>query len=287
MTKDEILRKLQSDTKLKGLSKNTQEEYYSKTKRFQNYYDKPATELTTNDIKEFLHYLLEVKGLTPSTINTYNSALRFLYRTTLEIPINTNRIPSHRNPRKFPAILTREEIKALLNVCDNLRDRCILMVMYSSGLRLNEVANLKVADIDSRKMQLFIRNGKGGKDRYAILSQTCLEELRKYWMRYRPQEWLFYSRNYTGTHITGRAIHNVLHKYKELAGIKKKMSAHTLRHSFATHLLEDGVDIFFIKQLLGHTYIGTTCIYLHMVKISQLKVTSPLDTAIQGSNNNA
>lgn len=184
MTKEEILQKLQFDTKLRGLSKNTQAEYYTKVKQFQNYYDKPATELTVEDIKNYLYYLMNEKGLSPGTINTYNSGLRFLYRVTLEIPINLNKIPCHRKLRKFPDILTRKEVDALFNVCDNLRDKCILMTIYSAGLRLSEVASLKVSDIDSQKMQLFIRDGKGGKDRFAILSKACLEALREYWKQY-------------------------------------------------------------------------------------------------------
>ncbi len=284
MTKEEILQKLEFDTRLRGLSKNTQAEYYTKVKQFQNYYDKPATELTVEDIKNYLYYLLDEKGLSPGTINTYNSGLRFLYKVTLETPINLNKIPSHRKPRKFPDILTRKEVDALFNACDNLRDKCILMTIYSAGLRLSEVANLKVSDIDSQKMQLFIREGKGGKDRFAILSKACLETLREYWKQYQPKEWLFYSRNRTGKHITSRAVQNIFIKYKELAGITKNVTTHTLRHSFATHLLENGVSIFHIKQLLGHANISTTCFYLHLVKISELNVNSPLDTPPAGTN---
>ncbi len=283
MTKEEILQKLQFDTKLRGLSKNTQAEYYTKVKQFQNYYDKPATELTLEDIKNYLYHLLE-KGLTRGTINTYNSGLRFLYTVTLEIPIDLNKIPSHRKLRKIPDILTPKEVDTLFNACDNLRDKCILMTMYSAGLRLSEVANLKVSDIDSQKMQLFIREGKGGKDRFAILSKACLEALREYWKQYQPREWLFYSRNRTGKHITSRAVQNIFNKYKELAGITKNVTSHSLRHSFATHLLENGVSIFHIKQLLGHANISTTCFYLHLVKISELNVDSPLDTPPVGIN---
>lgn len=231
-----------------------------------------------------MYYLMNEKGLSPGTINTYNSGLRFLYRVTLEIPINLNKIPCHRKLRKFPDILTRKEVDALFNVCDNLRDKCILMTIYSAGLRLSEVASLKVSDIDSQKMQLFIRDGKGGKDRFAILSKACLEALREYWKQYQPKEWLFYSRNRTGKHITSRAVQNIFSKNKKIAGITKNVTTHTLRHSFATHLLENGVSIFHIKHLLGHANISTTCFYLHLVKISELNVDSPLDTHPVGTN---
>lgn len=287
MTKEQILQKLLFDTRLRGLSKNTQDEYYTKVKNFQNHYDKPATELSVEDIQEYLHYLVTQKGLSSGTVNTYNSGLRFLYNITLEKPINIHKIPRHRKKRSIPDILTRKEVNALLGTCDNLRDKSILMIMYSAGLRISEVASLKVSDIDSQKMQLFIRDGKGGKDRFAILSQACLDVLREYWKQYRPADWLFYSRIQTGTHITRRAIHNIFYKYKDLAGITKDVSCHSLRHAFATHLLEDGVSIFHIKQLLGHSDISTTCFYLHLVKISELNVSSPLDAPVQGDNPDA
>ena len=287
MTKEEILEKLSRDTLVRGLSKNTQNEYYSKAKNFQNYYNKPATELNIDDIKNYLYYLLTEKGLSTGSINTYNSGLRFLYKITLDNPVNGNKIPCHRKKRRFPDILTRDEVTTLFNACDNLRDKCMLMTMYGAGLRLGEVSSLKVCDIDSQKMQLFIRKGKGGKDRFAILSKSNLAVLRQYYREYRPKEWLFYSRNHTGTHITPRATQNIFNKYKEISGITKAVTAHTLRHSFATHLLEDGVSIYHIKQLLGHADISTTCFYLHLVKISELNVVSPLDTLLERSNHNA
>jgi len=142
-------------------------------------------------------------------------------------------------------------------------------------MRLDEVAHLMVADIDSQKMQIFIPKGKGGKDRFAILSQANLHILWEYWKAYRPKEYLFLSR-YRRT-MTNKAVEDVFHKARKLAGITKKVSIHTLRHSFDTHLLEDGVSIYHIKQLLGHADISTTCFYLHLVKISELNVQSPLD----------
>jgi integrase/recombinase XerD len=277
MTKEEVLAKLKFDVELRGLSKHTQTEYYMKVKLFQDHFDKPATELGVEDVRQFLHYLTTVKKLSPESVNTYNSGLRFLYGVTLNINLNQRQIPHHRKQRKFPDILTQEEIQTLFNVCDNLRDKCILMTLYGGGLRLSEVSSLKVSDIDSDKMQLFIRNAKGGKDRFALLSQANLEMLRAYWKAYRPKEWLFYSRNHTGTHITPRAVQNIFHKYVSKAKITKDVTVHTLRHSFATHLLESGTSIYNIKQLLGHSNINTTCVYLHLVKIESLNVTSPLD----------
>ena len=287
MTKQEILERLKFDTQIRGLRKNTQDEYYTKAKQFQDYYDKPATELGIDDIKNYLYHLLKEKGLAPGTINTYNSGLRFLYNVTLDNPVNGNKIPCYHSRRRLPNILTRDEVSNLFNSCDNLRDKCMLMTMYGAGLRLSEISNLKVCDVDSENMQLFIRDGKGGKDRYAILSKANLDVLRQYYREYRPKEWLFYSRNYTGTHITARATQNMFDKAINLAGIKKKVTTHTLRHSFATHLLEDGVSIYHIKQLLGHADIRSTCFYLHLVKITELNVISPLDTLMERGTENA
>lgn len=277
MTKEEVLAKLKFDVELRGLSKSTLDEYLTKAKLFQDHFDKPATELGIEDVRQYLHYLTTVKKLAPESVNTYNSGLRFLYGVTLNASLNQRQIPRHRKPRKLPDILNKEEIQTLFSACDNLRDKCILMTLYGAGLRLSEVASLKVSDIQSDKMQLFIRNAKGSKDRYAILSQTNLEILRAYWKAYRPKEWLFYSRNHTGTHITSRAVQNLFRKYIKKAKITKNVTVHTLRHSFATHLLESGTSIYHIKQLLGHSNINTTCVYLHLVKIESLNATSPLD----------
>lgn len=278
MTKEQVLEKLKFDVELRGLSKNTKDEYFTKVKIFQNYFDKPATELGEKDIREFLHYLSTEKGLTSGSVNSYNSGLRFLYGVTLNVNLNCKQIPRHRKKRNFPDILTQEEIQSIFAACDNLRDKSILMTIYGAGLRLSEVACLKVSDIDSNKMQLLIRDGKGSKDRFALLSQSNLEILRDYWKVYHPKEWLFYSRVNSGTHITPRGVANIFNKYKNQVGIIKDVSTHTLRHCFATHLLESGVSIFHIKQLLGHSDISTTCFYLHLLKIESLNVTSPLDT---------
>jgi site-specific recombinase XerD len=281
MTKEEVLNKLMFDVELRGLSKNTKNEYYSRVKSYQNHYNKPATELGEEDIREFLHYLTTEKKLVSASVNTYNSALRFLYGVTLNTKLNLRQIPRHRKQRKFPDILSREEIQTLLDACDNLRDKCILMTLYGAGLRISEVAALKVSDIDSNKMQLFIRNAKGSKDRYALLSQANLVILRTYWKAYHPKEWLFYSRNNTGTHMTARAVSNLFHKYISKAKITKNVTVHTMRHSFATHLLESGTSVFHIKQLLGHSDIASTCFYLHLLKIESLGVKSPLDQLAQ------
>lgn len=245
MTKDEVLTKLKFEVELRGLSKNTQHEYYSRVKNFQNHFNKPATELDIEDIRHFLRYLITEKKLTSASVNTYNSALRFLYGKTLDINLDIKKIPRHRKQRKYPEILTKEEIQTLFNVCNNLRDKCILMTIYGAGLRLSEVANLKVSDIDSQKMQLLIRNAKGNKDRYALLSQANLDILRAYWKAYRPKEWLFYGRTHTGTRLTTRAVQNVFYKYVNKAKITKHVSVHSLRHYVEPQIMGSVTQIYF------------------------------------------
>ncbi len=224
--------------------------------------------------------MLTERKLCAGSINTYNSGLRFLYQIVLDRPLETTKIPSHKNNRPIPDILTKEEVGKLLQATKSLRDKALLATIYGSGIRISEAVSLKVQDIDSANMQLLIRNGKGGKDRFAILSDASLVLLRAYWKERRPTGWLFtsVSRNKTGSHLTKRGALNIFHEAAATAGITKQVTPHTLRHSFATHLLEDGVDLFHIKQLLGHANVSTTCFYLHLVKISEMHVKSPLDS---------
>ena len=288
MTKEEILERVKFHAELRGLSKVTIEEYCSKAKMLQNHYDKPATELDITDIQNYLHYLKYERKLASSSVNTYNSGIRFLFNVVLDMPLNLHKIPCQRKVRSFPDILSRDEVRSLFDACKNLRDRAMLMTAYGSGIRVSEVAALKVSDIDSENMQIFVRNGKGGKDRFAILSEENLKILRRYWKEYRPKEWLFQSisnnRRGKGCHISSRGVQEVLVYAKEKAGIAKKVNFHTLRHTFATHLLEDGVSIYVIKQLLGHADISTTSFYCHLVKISKMNVKSPLDKIQEDSD---
>jgi site-specific recombinase XerD len=176
---------------------------------------------------------------------------------------------------KLPVVLDREEIKKLLGATEKIKYQAILAVIYSSGLRISEVVKLKVSDIDSRRMQIHVRNAKGAKDRYTILSNTALLLLRKYWIQYRPKDWIF--PGYKGQHISYKAVDRIFRILKEKAGITKPASVHSLRHSFATHLLEDGVDLHHIQLLLGHRRPETTTVYLHVRRADLQKISSPLD----------
>ena len=275
MTKQDVLNRLWQDMKLRGLSEHTQADYLIKARRFQEFYDKPTAEMSIDEVRDYLLHLSEVKKLASGSVNAYNSALRFLYNISLDMSINIAKIPRHKRSRKFPEILTRAEIQTMLDACDNLRDKCMLATTYSAGLRVSEIVTLRVKDIDSKKMQIFIRQGKGNKDRFAVLSKTNLQILREYWLTYRPKDYLFISRNRNVIGI--RAFQELFKKYVTKAGITKHLTAHSLRHSFAMHLLEDGVSIFDIKQLLGHSDLSTTCFYLRLTKISEMNVQSPFD----------
>lgn len=176
--------------------------------------------MTVEDIKNYLYHLLTEKGFAPGTVKTYNSGLRFLYNIVLEIPINLNKIPCHKKTRSFLDLLTRDEVNALFYVCDNLRDKCMLMLMYSAGLRLSEVSSPKVSDIDSKRMQLFIRNGKGGKDRFAIESKP--RSSARILERVPAQRLALLQPKANGDLQVPERVQNIFRKYKELACITKK-----------------------------------------------------------------
>jgi integrase/recombinase XerD len=273
---ESAIQKLLLDMQLRGMSPGTQQNYSNCVRTFQRYYGKPAAELGADEIRDFLYYLLKDKKLSTGTVNVYNGALKFLYEVTLQRDWSTKNLPRLKHYRKLPAILSQQEVKSIFDATENLKHKCILMTVYSSGLRVSEVAKLKVTDIDSKNMQIFIREGKGKKDRYTLLSQTNLEILREYWKKYRPLDWLFDGHK-KGTHLTVRAIQLILKDSKNKAGIKKNISVHTLRHCFATHLLEADTNLYHIKQLMGHSCMQTTTMYLHLMRMDVLKVKSPLD----------
>jgi site-specific recombinase XerD len=196
----------------------------------------------------------------------------------MRVTLNYKQIPRQKQRRRIPETLTREELAKIFATCDdcnNIRDKAVLMTIYSAGLRLSEAANLRVKDIDSKTMRIFVLSGKGDKDRFTVLSKTTLEVLREYWKKYRPTDKLFLTKY--GAPITARGLQDICKKYFIMAGITKQVSTHTLRHSFATHLLEDGANIVHIKKVMGHTHIQSTTFYLHVANIENV-VISPLDT---------
>lgn len=269
---------MKGDLELKGLSPNTQEIYLRQVSQFSRHFKRSPYHLGEKDIKEYLLFLIRKKKVSTSTVNQCYHALKFFYEKTLNRSWVMARVPRVKNLKQLPIVLDREEVESLFSVTKNVKHRAILMLIYSSGLRLMEAARLKVTDIDSKRMLVRIKQGKGRKDRYTILSKAALEVLREYWSQYRPTEYLFEGR-FPDRPLTGRSIQRVLIKAKSRAGIKKPATVHTLRHSFATHLLEAGTDLYHIHLLLGHRSLNTTTIYLHVSRKELIRIVSPLDLA--------
>jgi site-specific recombinase XerD len=223
--------------------------------------------------------LIQEKKFAAKTINLHSSAIRFLFAVTLDRTLNYLQVPRMKIQKKLPVLLSREEVFSLFEHCSSLKHKVILMVMYSAGLRVSEAAALKVHHIDSKAMRILVACGKGGKSRYTLLSEDCLHDLRAYWRVYRPKHsegWLFLGSKYKVTHITSRSIQHAFNEACRRAGITKSASVHSLRHAFATHLLEDGATLLQVKDLLGHASIQTTTIYLHLANLTA-GLKSPLD----------
>jgi len=280
MTNEEVFQQAREEFALRGLSPYTEEEYLGALRLFLRYHeDRPIETMGEPEIREFLLYQITL-GKATGSVNNYNSALRFIFGAVLSRNLNCRTIPRRRDRRKFPAIMSKDEIVCFFSVIDNLRDRTIFETVYGAGLRLSEITHLRVQDIDSKQMRIFVYQGKGGKDRFTLLSQRNLDILREYWKQYRPNHpegYLFYARSRDKHILTSRSVQNAFNKYKTIAHLPKFYTVHTLRHCFATHLLESGVDVCQIKDLLGHTFIQTTAFYLHLRNLNET-ITSPLDT---------
>jgi integrase/recombinase XerD len=269
---------MQADLQLRGITPRTQKDYLREVSKLAKYFNKSPEELGEKEIKEYLVHLLKDGKISGGTYRYYVSGIKFLYRTTLKREEVVDAIRYPKCKRKLPVVLDLSEVEALFSVTENLKHKAILMITYSSGLRISEAARLKITDIDSKRMMVWVQQGKGGKDRYTILSQTALECLRQYWRKYYPKEWLFEGNK--GTHISISSIRQIFWDAKKRAGITKPASVHTLRHSFATHLVEAGTNLHHVQLLLGHRSPTTTTVYLHVSKVNLAQVTSPLDRAL-------
>jgi site-specific recombinase XerD len=266
------------DLQLCGAKPRTQKTYLREAENLAKYFNRSPAELGEDELKEYLLYLMKERHLSEGTFRFYVAGLKFLYRTTLKREWAVEKIRYPRAKRKLPVVLDLSEVESLFSVTKNLKHKAILMITYSSGLRVSETASLKLTDIDSKRMMVRITQGKGGKDRYSILSQTTLEQLRQYWKKYRPTEWLFDGQKKDHP-ITTHSIQLMFYAAKKRAGITKPVSVHTLRHSFATHLIEAGTSLHHVQLLLGHRSPTTTTIYLHVSRLNLAQVISPLDRA--------
>lgn len=268
---------MQADLQLRGITPRTQKDYLREVSNLAKYFNKSPEELGEKEIKEYLVHLLKDEKISGGTYRYYVSGIKFFYRTTLKREEVVDAIQYPKYKRKLPVVLDLSEVESLFSVTTNLKHKAILMITYSSGLRISEAAHLKITDIDSKRMMVWVQQGKGGKDRYTILSQTALECLRQYWRKYHPKEWLFEGNK--GTHISISSIRQIFWDAKKRAGITKPASVHTLRHSFATHLIEAGTSLHHVQLLLGHRSPTTTTVYLHVSRMNLSQVTSPLDKA--------
>jgi len=261
---------------LKGYSQRTINTYILCIRLLSRYYGLSPDLITTDQIRSYIEYCLIERKLSKAWLNQIISALKILYVEILKREWNRLDIPRPRREKKLPFILSREEVKKILNAHTNIKHRALLMIIYSSGLRLSEARHLKISDIDSSRMLIHIEQAKGYKDRYTILSPVSLQLLRVYWKTYKPKYWLF--ENKDGKPVPETTIQKILKNALEKTGIRKKASIHTLRHSFATHMLEQGVSLPIIQQLLGHNSLKTTSGYLHVQQYSIDTIKSPLDT---------
>jgi len=266
---------MKMDMELKNYSLRTMETYLGCVRGFAAYYGKSPEVMDRNEIRNYLYYLLKEKKASQSAINQAYSALKFLYQTTLRREWDSLKIPRCKMRKRLPVVLSDQEVERLFSATRNLKHRAILMTIYSGGLRLSEATQLRVSDIDSERMTIKVR-GKGDKDRYTLLGRRTLEILRIYWKVHQPVDWLFASRR-----LDQPLSHSTVQKaFKEAlrrSGIKKRASVHTLRHSFATHLLEAGTDLYHIQRLLGHTTPSTTTVYLHVARKDLGRIVSPID----------
>lgn len=237
-------------------------------------------ELNNGDLRDFLIYLIEEKKWAPSTINQMINALRFLYVDLYKRTMQLGDLPRPRKARKLPEVLNEDEVLRILDVVDNLKHKTLLMLVYSAGLRVGEVVRLRLSDIDEQRKLIHLHNAKGAKDRYTVLSTSVLGTLAEYLREYRPKEFLFEGQG-DRRHYSERSVQHIFERAAKDAGILKHVSVHTLRHSFATHLLEAGTDLRYIQELLGHSSSKTTEVYTHVSKKSIGRIVSPLDRILK------
>ncbi len=275
------LQKAENELVLLGYSKNTIRTYsYYLSLFFKHFPDKNVPELSKENIKSYFLDFIEQKDPSYSARSQNINAIKFFYEKVLKRPKTVFDLPRPRKPRTLPKVMSRNEVFKLLSVVSNIKHKAILHIIYSGGLRLGELLNLKIVDIDSDRMLIHIRGGKGKKDRTTILGKTCLLVLREYYRSYKPSVWLFESIK-KGKQYSAKSVQNIFKSNLKKAGINKPFTVHSLRHSFATHLLEQGVDLRYIQELLGHSSSKTTEIYTHVSTKNLQNIISPADYIFQ------
>lgn len=272
MLRDRMIREL----RLRRFAPATEKAYLEAVRGLAKHFRIPPDQLTARQVQDYLLHLMTERHLQWNTVNTIASGLKFFYSQTLKRPDIALAMPRRRNPRRLPEIFSAEELQRLFAAASNLKHRALLMTTYGGGLRVREVIRLQVTDIDSQRRMIRVSHGKRDKDRYTLLSERLLTELRSYWQAYRPRPWLFPGKD-PQRPMDDNTAREIFNQAKAKAGIHKGGSIHVLRHSFATHLLEAGVDLRTIQILLGHSSITTTVCYLHLTRKSLEATQNPLD----------
>ena len=271
-----LRQRMLQDMGIRNLAVNTQLAYVQQISAFARHFDRSPEALGPEQVRAYQVHLLEERKLAAGSLSVVAAALRFLYKITLRRPWNDDDIPMPKRPLKLPIVLSPEEVVRFLACVASTKHRTILTTIYASGLRVSEAVALTPADIDSSRMVLRVDQGKGRKDRYVMLSPRLLEVLRDYWRIERPKPWLFPGDG-AGCHITKNAVEQACQKAHRAARIDKPVTPHSLRHAFATHLLEAGTDVRRIQLLLGHRSLATTSRYLKVATSSLCATVSPFD----------
>jgi len=272
-----LRRRMTEDMQVRNFSPHTQNSYVQQVSLFARHFSKSPDVLGPEEIRSYQVYLTNEKKLSPSSILIAVSALRFLYKVTLHRDwCLEDIIPAPKKPQKLPIVLSPEEVLQFLSCVQSIKHRTILTVCYAAGLRISEAVHLKVADIDSERMVIRVEQGKGQKDRFVMLSPKLLKVLRAWWPVQKPKQWLFPG-DRVDSHITRVAVEDACQKAHRCCGIAKPITPHSLRHSFATHLLESGTDVRTIQLLLGHRSLATTARYLRIATSKVCSTASPLD----------
>ena len=275
------LDKLNKELVARKYSRKTIKSYIHYNKEFLEFSKKNPKEIADMDVKDYLFYLVNEKEVSTSTLNTAINALKFYYGEILKKRF-AYEIKRPKKDKKLPVVLSQEEVSEILTSVSNIKHKLILMLIYSAGLRVSEVVRLRPDDIDIQRKLIHIRGAKGRKDRYTILSDVAMETLSFYLKSYQPEKWLFPGQK-DGMHVTTRTVQRIFEEAVKKASICKNVSVHSLRHSFATHLLESGVDLRYIQELLGHKSSKTTEVYTHVSNKDMGKIKSSLDLIIKKS----
>lgn len=264
------------ELRIRGLAENTRKSYLEKMRCFVRHFMRPPDQLAAEEVKQYQLFLTQDRRVKWSTFNVHVCAIRFFYREVLKVEWDVEHIPYQRTGKRLPEILSGAEVVGLLDAVANRKHRAILMTLYAAGLRVSEAVHLRLSDIDSQRMMIRVDQGKGRKARYVMLSPKLLHSLRCYWLESRPTLWLFPGAD-PSRPLTRESVEKFFARARKKAGIRKRVSPHSLRHSFATHLLERGVNIRIIQRLLGHRSLRSTEIYTHVAETYVRDTRSPLD----------